>query len=105
MLCLLFTAPGLVRAEGMNNREFLQLSDTAKKFWIQGSIETMAATLNGKDKALALCVVNWYYGDKYALRNGLILGSMKKYPDAIPTAVMVALVERACGKFWNKSQS
>lgn len=54
-----------------------------------------------KRKTTGQCVGNWYFSDKRAERNALILASMKKYSDSYPSAVMLALVERECGSIRN----
>ena len=86
-------------AEEFTNKDFLTLQEAHQKFWIQGSIDSLAHVAAAKSKQTGRCVIEWYYGDKHAARNGLILASMRKYPDAQPTAVMLALTERACGVF------
>ena len=53
----------------------------------------------GKDTKTGKCVIDWYFGDKRAERNGLILASMEKYPHSYPSAVFVALSERECGVY------
>ena len=88
-----------VQAEDFTNKDFLTLQEAHQKFWIQGSIDSLAHVAAAKSKQTGRCVIEWYYGDEYAARNGLILASMRKYPDAQPTAVMLALTERACGVF------
>ena len=80
-------------------KDFLQLSDEQKKFWIEGAVDAYGQVAAAKSNDLGKCVLQWYYGDKIAERNSLILASMKKYPDIIPSAIMLALTERACGTF------
>lgn len=90
-------------AEGMKNHEFLELPDMAKKFWIQGAVELMSATVHFNDKTQGKCIIDWYYQNNIAKRNGLILGSMNKYPQATPIVTIIALVELSCGKIDTKN--
>ena len=53
----------------------------------------------GRNKDIGKCVIDWYFGDKRAERNGLIIASMRKYPNSYPSAVFVALTERECGVY------
>ncbi|MBV1873870.1 MAG: hypothetical protein KUG80_03765 [Gammaproteobacteria bacterium] len=91
--------PGAVHAEDFTNKDFLKLQETHQKFWIQGAVDALAQVASAKDNKTGRCIMEWYYGPKHAARNGLILASIEKYPDAHPSAVMLALTERACGVF------
>ena len=79
------------------SKDFLQMEDVKKKFWIDGAISALGHVAAAKNKEQGSCVYDWYFSDKIADRNGLILASMKKYPDSAPTAVLLALTERECG--------
>jgi len=87
-------------SKGFENRHFLEMGDTQKKFWLDGAITALSHVAASRDKKAGECVYNWYFGDKIADRNGLIIASMKKYPDIRPTAVLMALTERECGTYW-----
>lgn len=87
------------QAEDFTNKDFLTLQEAHQKFWIQGAVDALAQVASAKANKTGRCVIEWYYGPKHAMRNGLILASIEKYPDAHPSAVMLALTERACGVF------
>ena len=100
-LCLLFLAlyPQQASADGFNNRDFLQMQPEQQKFWLSGAIDTLVHVAAFKDKQIGQCVTDWYFGEKTAERNWLILESFKKYPDHTPTVVLLALTQKACGKY------
>lgn len=89
----------MAQAEDFTNKDFLTLQEAHQKFWIQGAVDVLGHVAAAKSKQTGRCVLEWYYGDQYAERNSLILASIRKYPDAHPSAVMLALTERACGVF------
>jgi hypothetical protein len=87
-----------VWAEGFKNKNFLKLENNEKKFWLTGSIEALTHVAAAKNKKTGWCVHDWYYTDT-AVKNGIILGSIEKYPDSTPSAVLLALTERECGTY------
>lgn len=88
-----------VQADEFLNRDFLTLQEAHQKFWIQGAMDTLIQVAAAKGKEKGQCVANWYYSEKRAERNSLILASMKKYSNEHPSALMLALVEQSCGTF------
>lgn len=100
-LALAFTAfhPQEVLAEGFNNRAFLLMPQEHQKYWLNGAIDSLAHVAAFKKKDIGQCVIDWYFGDKHAQRNGLIFASMERYPDHTPIVVLVALTQRACGTY------
>ncbi|MCG8604013.1 hypothetical protein MJD09_03310 [bacterium] len=84
--------------EGAKAKDFLTYSAEQQKWWIGGAVEMAGhiAYLENPDKGG--CVWRWYFEDA-AAKETLVLKSMAKYPDATPTAIVIALAERACGKF------
>lgn len=91
--------PQNVWAEGFSSREFLEMQPENQKFWLSGAIDTLGHIAAFKGKVVGQCVIDWYFGEKVGERNWLILESMKKYPEQTPTVILVALTERACGKY------
>lgn len=90
--------PQITIADGFDNKGFLSLENAQKKFWIDGAIDTLGHVAAIKSKEQGQCVYDWYYNDT-ANKNGLILASMTKYPDHTPSAILIALTERACEKY------
>ena len=75
------------------------MPDTNKNFWLQGAMAAFAHMAATYSQEKGQCVYGWYFSEQIGERNWLILESMKKYPDVSPTAVLLALTERACGKY------
>ncbi len=90
---------GMAYAEGFQNKDFLNLPEAHQKFWIQGAMHALGLVASGKSEETGKCVIDWYFGDKRAERNGLILASMRKYPNSYPSAIFLALTERVCGTY------
>ena len=86
-------------AEGFLARDFLQLPDASKKCWLHGAMMTFSYMAATHSRDMGQCVYEWYFSKQLGERNSLILASMEKYPDVSPTAVLLALTERACGKY------
>ena len=84
--------------EGFTNKDFLKLNNEQKKFWLTGAIEALTHVAAAKSHKQGKCVYDWYYTDT-SKQNGIILGSIEKYPDATPSAVLLALTERKCGAY------
>lgn len=97
---LVFTGfyPQTAFSEEFKNKDFLKLENNEKKSWLLASIETLWQVEALKNKKMAQCIADWYYKD-VANKNGLIVSSMKKYPEHTPVAILVALTERSCGSY------
>lgn len=89
------------QADEFTNQDFLALPEAHQKFWIQGAIDSIALLGGAKNPPIGQCILEWYYGDQHAKSNGLILASMRKYVDARPSSIMLALAEKTCGKIRN----
>lgn len=100
-IALAFTAfnPQNVLAEGFRGKQFLEMPPEQQQYWLNGSIGTLVYIAAFKKAEIGQCVNDWYFKEKRGERNWLILESMKKYPDHQPVVILVALTERACGKY------
>jgi hypothetical protein len=97
-LIILSIYPHTIWAAGFNNSDFIKLNDIQKKFWIDGAMDTLGHVAAIKNKQQGQCVYDWYYLDT-AKKNGLIIASINKYPDHTPSAILIALTEKACEKY------
>lgn len=87
--------------EGFRSKHFLELPEAHQKFWLHGAMNAFSHMAAAKNQQLGKCVHDWYFSDKIGERNWLILESMKKYKNATPTAVLLALTENICGEYRN----
>lgn len=85
-------------SEGFKNRDFLLLEDEQVKYWLTGAIEALYHVAAAKSEEKGQCVFDWYYTDT-PQKNGIILGSIEKYPNSTPSAVLLALTELECGTY------
>lgn len=85
-------------AEGMKNKDFLELTDDQKKHRIYAMIDTLSLIAVLKNKEQGLCVAKWYYNDTKK-KNGLILAYMNKYADSSPSNLLITLTENSCGEY------
>ncbi len=97
---LIFCSSVLANEEKFTNKDFLELPEAHQKFWIQGAMDAMASVAARKSADHGQCINEWYFGDKNAERNGLIIASMKKYPAYVPSVIFIFLTEEACGKYY-----
>ena len=88
----------------LTNADFLNWSEDTQRWWI-GAAALMAghvAFLENPERGG--CVWRWYFDDADA-KKALVIRSMEKHPDSTPTGVLIALMERACGKFPRKPKT
>jgi len=50
-----------------------------------------------QNKAQGRCVWEWYFDDLEA-KKAKLLDSMKRFPEHTPTSIMIAHLDRDCGK-------
>lgn len=89
----------MVLAKTFTGSDFNALNDVQKQYWLYGFIDATAQIAAAKDNTKGQCIANWYYGPLHAKNKGLIFAAMQKYHNKRATAVLVALLEHACGSF------
>ncbi len=65
---------------------------------IYGAVDMAGHIAFLEDHDRGMCIWNWLADDVDA-KKALIIRSMEKYPDHSPTGIIIALIERDCGKF------
>lgn len=98
-VALLICFSETVLAAEVTSKDFLALPEAHQKFWIQGAMDVLIQIAAAKSTEQGQCVADWYFSDKQAQRNSLIIASMKKYPAYTPRIIFVALTEKACGSY------
>lgn len=88
-----------VQAQAFTSADFLKLPEMQQKGFLDGAVSTLYQMAAQSSKETGQCVHDWYYGDKTAERNWLILDTMKKNPDYRPAVIITALAESVCGRF------
>ena len=84
-------------AEPPKSSEFLQHSDGQRAWWFTGAFETLAHSMSQIDKTKSDCIADWYFNAPEERRKELE-DTMRKYPDHAPSAVVIALMQKHCGK-------
>lgn len=95
MFCTLFT--NLSDAKEFNSADFLKLSDGQKQWWYLGAIESIGQMVVQRDKQLAQCIWSWLPTEPDKKKD-LLKRSFEMYPDHAPTSILMALLQRDCGK-------
>jgi len=96
---LMLFYPQEIHAKGFTNQDFLIMPELQQKGFLDGTIHTLWQVAAQKDADIGQCVYDWYYEGEQAKTNGLIFKSMEQYPNERPTVILMALTERACGRY------
>lgn len=75
----------------------LRDSEQQRHWWFAGAIESIGHMAALHDPAKAECVWKWY-ADNPEGRKAQLKTSYEKYPSYTPTSVLLALLQRECGK-------
>jgi len=82
-------------------REFLTWGRSAQDSFLTTSIITAAVIATQIRADFAACIGKWYTltNEGNAKRQDEILAVMEKYPDSIPSGIVVAVLQKECGNF------
>jgi len=79
--------------------EFLTYSEGQRAWWLAGAVEATSHAIYQIDPKKGDCIADWYFkGDGEKQRQKEIEDTMQKYPDHAPSSVLLALVQKSCGK-------
>jgi hypothetical protein len=90
--------PAQAAEAGLNSRTFLTWTEKSRISYIQTSLMMANMIAMDNDKHHAECIGKWYEADRRKTEAS-IYAVMKKYPDAHPIGVIMAVVEKQCGSF------
>ena len=96
LIALLSGLPLPAPAKQFKSSDFLRHSEEQRTWWYIGAFESIGHVASLKNKDQGNCIWTWYFSDGDA-KNILIERAMKKYPDYTPTAIVIALLQQACG--------
>lgn len=85
-------------AETFKSSEFLAWKQESQEFYIRTSVGMAGFIAAQNDKKHADCLESWYLEDEKK-SNDFIFDVMGKYPEYHPRGVIVAVLEKQCGKF------
>ncbi len=88
-------------AEETTVREFLTWERQAQDSFFTTSILTAAVIATQIRPNFAECIGNWYSltDEGNAKRHQEMLNVMGKYPDLIPSGIVIAVLQKECGNF------
>lgn len=93
--CLVY--PQNSSADIFKSAEFLQWSSKSQAFYFRTSIGMAGLVAGRNDKRQGKCIDDWYFAaqDK---ANAHIIAVMEKHPTFHPRGVILAVLEKKCGK-------
>jgi hypothetical protein len=90
-----------IQAQTFTGGQFLEWENAAQRSYIDANVG-MASLIAGRvDKNQGKCIDDWFYNKpKQAVEE--VLSIMQQYPTYHPRAVILAVVEKQCGKIFVK---
>lgn len=87
--------------QNVKTKEFLTLDSASRDYFIRLTINTATVIATQIKRDMALCIADWYGSTPMAIqsRNTEILNIMENIPDSYPSAVLIAILQKKCGKF------
>lgn len=92
---LLFSASA--QADTLKNSDFLKFSEGEQHWWYAGAFESIGHMVFLHDKQKADCVWRWLPTEPDK-KKALLQQSFEQYPDHSPTSILIALLQKSCGK-------
>jgi hypothetical protein len=100
---VLALCPQLSAAEEFQSAQVLEWSRESQNSLFQSSVTMIGIVASQRDDTshIARCIDGWYWdGDRAdSEQNDSIRDAMRRFPDYHPQAVILAVVEKACGNF------
>ncbi|MEP0505213.1 MAG: hypothetical protein ABJD13_12045 [Paracoccaceae bacterium] len=94
--------PQVSAADSFTGAEFLAWSDEAKTAFLQNSIIMAQSVSSRGNEDHARCISAWFF-DEGGFRDGKheqLLSRIEEFPSNHPSAVLIAVIEKECGKFF-----
>ena len=89
--------PQAALASGYTTEDFLKLEYPAQRSYIDANIGMASLIASQNNRTQGKCIDDWYYGDVDSTTR-IILNIMRRLPDYHPRAVILAAIEKECGK-------
>lgn len=95
--------PHLSLADSFTSADVLEWAEDSQDNYFQTSVTMIGvvATQTGAHGHIATCIDDWYWQGNVANpeHNDAIRAAMQRFPDLYPQAIVLAVVEKQCGKF------
>ena len=94
----LFYIPAYAQ-ETYSSGEFLEKSLESQNAYMQIAVTMAGVVATQVRPEIAHCIDDWYGGETMARRNDHIRSVMRNHPEFHPAGVILAVIQKACGKF------
>ncbi len=103
---MLLTSGSASAADARTSRGFLKLDKDTQEVYLLASIATAMSLATQVRKGLAPCISKWYTKDLTInqKRHDQIRQYMAENPSYSPSAIMIAVLQKQCGKFHSDSK-
>lgn len=89
--------PQVSRAESFTSDEFLTWNRQNQGFYFRTSIGMAGLIAGFNNKEQGHCIDRWYFNDT-GNAEAKLLDAMRRFPSYHPRGVIVAVLQKACGK-------
>jgi hypothetical protein len=79
------------------NSKFLELDEGQQQWYFIGAFDAIGHAVHLQNEEQGRCVWQWLFDD-YDVRKAAIVESMQRFPDHSPTSIIIAHLDKACGK-------
>jgi hypothetical protein len=95
VLCVALTSP--TKAQSFEVADFLKWELSSQRSYIDANVGMASLIAGQNDKVQGLCIDDWFYGDT-DVATSEVIEIMKRFKEHHPRAVILAVVEKHCGK-------
>lgn len=85
--------------DGYTSAEFLERTIESQDAFMQTSVTMIGVVATQVRPEIAHCIDDWYGGDAMDRRNNFIRSVMREHSEFHPSGVVLAVVQRECGRF------
>lgn len=97
LIAVLVSLNGPLNADDFTSAAFLEWKYDSQRSYIDANVGMASLIAGQNDKPQGVCIDDWFYSDidKATVE---VLGIMKRFSDHHPRAVILAIIEKHCGK-------
>ncbi len=84
-------------AGSFTSKDFLEYSESQRAWWLMGAVATASHAISVTNPTQGECMADWYFENEKQHQQ-TIEETMQKYPDHVPSSVVLAVLQKNCGK-------
>lgn len=84
-------------AGSFTSKEFLEYSEGQRAWWFMGAVATASHAVSVTNEKQGECMANWYFENEKKHQQE-IEETMRKYTTHLPSSVVLAVLQKNCGK-------